>query len=306
MVVAFEEIKPVKTVPSFEDIRDVAEERRLLENFIFSNENWADTLPPNERATIDTLKLNDDQKNDIYDTAYFDDVFKTGPGVIGMFLPQLRKDFDFIPHKDNIPFDGRKRLSEAVKHGYRRGGIMMVKQLAGLAQQEVELGGRFRDWFWKKTPLGRKPDYIKGIEGKLKDWSDMMFAGVDEYYREYPEEAIRVAPELGYLATLKEYVTKPENLIQGILESAPLMMEGILGGAVGGTAGAIVLMGTPISGEVYSNARKEGTAPLPAFGQSSLTGYGEAAIESWTLSRKLGLLKNFKRLKAIIQMRKNV
>ena len=118
-----------------------------------SPDNWPDLLPPNERATLDTLGLDDNQKNDAYDTAFFADIFRTDPNDIDPFLPEFRKEFDFQPHKDNMPFDGRKRLSEAVKHGYRRGGIMMVKQLAGLAQQEVELGGRFRDWFWKKSIL---------------------------------------------------------------------------------------------------------------------------------------------------------
>ncbi|GAF71188.1 unnamed protein product, partial [marine sediment metagenome] len=43
---------------------------------------------------------------------------------------------------------------------------------------------------------------------------------------------------------------------------------------------------------------KEKTEPTPALAQALLTGMGEAAIEQWTLGRKLGLLKNFRKMVA--------
>lgn len=194
-------------------------------------------------------------------------------------------------------YKNTKTYVEALKHGYRRAGVMMTKQVAGLAKMEAEIGGKARGWLW--GALGReKPQYSKDIDAKLKEWSDMMLAGVNEYYQTHKEEAIQILPNLGYKDTLLQYVFEPKNLIQGIVESSPLMLEGILGTVFGGSAGGITTMAVPITGEVYAQAREEGTEPLPALAQSMLTGVGEATIEQWTLGRKLGLMKNFKKIVA--------
>lgn len=190
-----------------------------------------------------------------------------------------------------------KTYVEALKHGYRRAGVMMTKQLAGLGKIEAEIGGRARDWLW--GALGReKPQYSKDIDAKLGEWSEMMLAGVQEYYDTNKKEAIQVMPGLGYKDTLLQYVLEPKNLVQGIVESSPLILEGILGTVFGGAGGAITTMAVPITGEVYASARAEGTEPLPALAQAILTGTGEATIEQWTLGKKLGLLKNYSKMVA--------
>ena len=191
----------------------------------------------------------------------------------------------------------RKPFSTAIKHGYRQAGVMMTKQLAGMVQVEAEIGGAMRQRFW--SALGRKkPEYLRKTDKTLKEWSEMMLSGVDEYYRLHPEEAIQIEPGLGYFETLEEYITKPEKLAQGLITSVPLILEGILGTITGGAPLAIVAMAMPISGEIYADARKEDTKPLPALAQALLTGVGEAAIEQWTLGRKLGLVKGFRKIVA--------
>lgn len=190
-----------------------------------------------------------------------------------------------------------KTYVDALKHGYRRAGVMMTKQLAGIAKIEAEVGGMARDWLW--GALGReKPQYSKDIDEKLGEWSDMMLAGVQEYYQTNKKEAIQIVPGLGYRDTILQYVFEPKNLIQGIIESSPLILEGILGGVFGGAGAGITTMAMPIAGGTYAEARDEGTEPLPALAQSMLTGVGEATIEQWTLGKKLGLLKNFPKMVA--------
>lgn len=193
---------------------------------------------------------------------------------------------------------GSKNYVGAIKHGFRRAGAMMTKQLAGVAKMAGELTLPPLEERDKKVLFKSVRDW--GIEQseKLIGWSDMMLAAVEEYYRENKAEVIQITPGIGYWETLKDYITEPTNLVQGIVESSPLILEGILGNVFGGTAAAITTMSVPLSGEVYANARAEDTEVLPAMTQSILSGVGEAAIEQWTLSRKLGLMKNFKRLVA--------
>ena len=193
---------------------------------------------------------------------------------------------------------GSKNYVGAIKHGFRHAGAMMTKQLAGAAKMTGELTLPTPKAREKKVIFPEVRDW--GIEQseKLKGWGDMMLAAVEEYYRENKAEAIQITPGIGYWDTLNDYITEPTNLVQGIVESSPLILEGILGNVFGGTAGAITTMSVPISGEVYADARKEGTDVVPAMGQAIFTGTGEAAIEQWTLSRKLGLMKNFKRIVA--------
>lgn len=194
-------------------------------------------------------------------------------------------------------YQNTKTYVEALKHGYRRAGVMMTKQLAGLVKIEAEIGGMARDWLW--GALGReKPQYSEDIDATLKEWSGMMLAGVQEYYDTNKKEAIQVAPGLGYRDTLLQYVFEPKNLIQSIVESSPLILEGILGGVFGGAGGGITTMAMPITGSTYADARDEGTEPLPALAQAILTGTGEATIEQWTLGKKLGLLKNYSKMVA--------
>lgn len=211
----------------------------------------------------------------------------------------------------NKPIDVKKAMSEykdyysgaktyvgVLKHGFRRAGVGMVKGLAG----KVKLAGELT----LPTPKARAKKVIFpqvrdwGIEQseKLIGWGNDMGNAVDEYYRENKAEAIQILSGIGYRATLKEYITKPTNLVQGIIESSPLILEGILGNVFGGPAGAITMMSLPITGQVYADVRKEGTDVTPAFIQAVLTGTGEAAIEQWTLSRKLGLMKNYKAMVA--------
>jgi hypothetical protein len=193
-------------------------------------------------------------------------------------------------------YKGAKNYTGVIRHGFRRAGMWMVKGLAGKAKMVGELT--------LPTPKARRKKVLFpvvrdwGIEQseKLIEWSNMMLTAVDQYYQENKAEAIQITPGLGYVETLKEYVYNPKNLLQGLIESGPMILEGILGVTLGGPALGITAMALPITGQVYADARKEGTDVVPAFAQATLTGVGEATIEQWTLSKKLGLMKNFRKM----------
>lgn len=191
--------------------------------------------------------------------------------------------------------EGRKPFIKGVEHGLGRMGLGMVKGLAGIAKTGVELTGPMRERFWTSIGL-QKPQYQQRVDQFLKDWSTETSKAIDWYYENYPEEAKRHPP--GFEATLAAHVTQPEVLIQGIIETIPLILQGTVGTIVGGPVGGILAMTPMLSGMTYIDARKEGTAPLLAFAQALITGLGEAAIEQWTLGRKLGLAKNFRKMVA--------
>ena len=197
-----------------------------------------------------------------------------------------------------------KTWADTLIDGSHRMGVEMVKALAGQGKMTAEMfkQGEARRKRWVKRPMFLEK-YLPSVSkwanenaDQLLEWSDMMLVGVQGYYEEHPDEAPQVQPGLGYIETLKAYVTNPKALVQGLIESAPLMMEGVLGTLVGGTPLAILAMALPISGDVYADARKDGTEVLPAFAQAMVTGLGEAIIEEWTLGRKLGLFKNARQI----------
>jgi hypothetical protein len=200
-----------------------------------------------------------------------------------------------------VQFDKTKTWRDTIIDARRRMGVEMVKTLAGQGKMFAEFLEKERLESGKTVPTMRKyfpsvSKWAKENNDRLLEWSDMMLAGVEEYYKEHQDEMFETAPGLGYGETLKFYITHPKSLVQGVLESMPLMLEGILGSMIAGPAGAIAAMGLPISGEVYADARKEGTDVIPAMGQALLTGLGEAVIEEWTLGRKLGIAKNIRRI----------
>ncbi|GAI75881.1 unnamed protein product, partial [marine sediment metagenome] len=92
-----------------------------------------------------------------------------------------------------------KTLWEAVQHGWRQAGIRGVKGLAGLARAEAEIGGKFRKKFWETQRW--KPEYLEKMDKSLKEWSELMVVGVEEYYRQNPKEAMQLDEDAGFLAT---------------------------------------------------------------------------------------------------------
>lgn len=192
----------------------------------------------------------------------------------------------------------RKSMWQGLKHGYIGMNQLAAKSIGGLGRQLAEVKGIeasivdpvFR-WMFN---LPKDID----LDEMLVDLSDGLQKEIKREQKAHPEMGYAIDPEAGYSETLFQMVTRPENMIQGLVETVPLLLEGILGTMVGGPVGAVAAMGAPISGKVYQEARSEGTEVLPAFAQATATGTLEAYIEKWTLGKKLNLGKNFRRLVA--------
>ena len=204
------------------------------------------------------------------------------------FYEDLDREADMPPVK-------RKTFKQAISHGLERVDIASLKALGGLAKLEAEVGGDYRTKLWRMAGL-EKPGYSQRIDTALKEWSDATLAKVQDYYETHPEEAIQVDPDAGYWARLKDVVIHPEKLVQFTVESVPLILEGLIGTMIAGPVGGVLAMAQPIMGDIYADARAEGTAPLPAYAQSIFTSYGEAAIEQWTLGKQLGLAKGIREI----------
>ncbi len=207
------------------------------------------------------------------------------------------KDVGLLPK----PLMPMKPLKEVLIHGHKGAGNLMIDWLSNIAEQESEVGGKVRTWFWNK--LGRdKPGYLEKMDETLGRWGKEMQTALQVYIKEHPEEQKRIPENADFWTTLGTYTTRPDVLAQALIENSPLMLIGGAGHAIAGAPASISLMGIPLSADIYSDARKEGTAVLPAFMQSALGGYGEAAIEEWTLGRKIGLAKSIGKIKGVPRM----
>jgi len=244
----------------------------------------------------------DETKARMENSLYYSIIFNELPEVTYNLVDELnkiafKKPIDVMKatrdYKDY--YQGRKKYMASIEHGLKNLGVRLLQVPVGAAKMEAELGGKVRDWQWKTLLKRDKPDYLKKMDKTLADWSDTMYAAIGEYYRENKAEMVDILPGAGFVGTLREYAARPELFVQSLVESMGMVLEGTAGTLIGGPAGGIIAMGIPLSFEVYPDVRATGTEELPALAQSMFTGMGEAIIEQWTLSRKLGLMKNFKK-----------
>lgn len=173
----------------------------------------------------------------------------------------------------------RKGVKEAVGAGLSQAGIRGARSVAGTAEAAGEL--------------------VRA--DKLAEWGRLMAEAADAYYVENPDEAMQLISGRGIVGTTYQFITRPEMIVQGVVETVPMLLEAWLGHITGTKAaqvigkGARVLpwagrvtgMGTEIFGNVYHDARKAGTPPGPALAQATLTSTIEGMIEEFTLSKKV-------------------
>jgi len=203
----------------------------------------------------------------------------------------LKADRDAFGINRGIDYKG---FGEATKHAYKQAAVGMVAEVSGLARAMGELRS------------GWSAGQVEWAEN-LNDWGEMMYAGVEEYYREHPEEFIQAKGD-GFWDTTFEYLSHPVAIYQGVLQSSPLILEGVAGGMVTGGAavglgagvktvkftswlGRVQGMAVPITGRKYSELRAMDVVPSRALPQAFITGQAEAIIEEWTLGKKLKIFK---------------
>lgn len=246
-------------------------------------------------STFDTF--DDETKAKIENSILYSSISNSDPNDVFGYTDEINEQIYGTPsnvaakNKSKKTYEDTKSWMKTIKDGYDNAGVGMVKGVAGVTLAMAELNKKL----W--NAIGReRPQIIEDIATNSEEWSNMMRTGISQYYKENPDKMIELDPELGLIDTLKEYATRPKVLIQSLIESAPIMLEAGLGTITAGPAGGITVMATARSGEVYSDARAEGTEVLPAFGQAVLTGTIEAGIEQWTFGKKLGLAKNMSKL----------
>jgi len=234
---------------------------------------------------------------DIFDeisrpTDIFDEIStSTGPEQVPTrqdrdkeFLDMASKQWHYTPViKDD-------RVKKAITQGFERAGVGMVESLAGAARMEAEVGGALRDKMWKTIGIDR-PEYSKKLDKSLLNWGKTYDAAVQTYYKENADKGVPIEGET-FVQQSWDVLSHPTKLLQLGIESVPLMLEMAL---PGGTA--IAAMDT--AGKTYSEARRDGNDPNTAMARSILTGVPEALIERWTFNKKIGLFKNFGKLKGM-------
>lgn len=204
--------------------------------------------------------------------------------------------------RNKIGQSRRKSFVDAIGHGAMNTYQNTQKFVAGMGRMVTEtLGGSWKGFsgFGLADPAFR---WMFGVPRDadlaqtMADLSNAVSQDIKDSQIEHPEMGYAIDSDAGFVETLKQMVTRPENMAQGFVESVSMLLEGALGTMVAGPVGGGVAMAIPRSGEVYQNARASGTGVLPAFAQAIATSSIEAAIEEWTLGKKITLGKNINRV----------
>lgn len=213
---------------------------------------------------------------------------------------------NWIPGFENAPKSFKQQLSDS----WDRAGITGVKSLIGWTRWLAEDAAKISPFAqgFKISPVGLATQFffgkqIKEVKDNLLNWTDEMSFAADQYLYEHPEIRSEIEKSLvgkgdsGFLATVKVMKERPWVISEGTMESVPLVLESIAATELAGPSAwnqhvaRIIAMAAPRFGEIYDTARNEGTKPEDATLQALFTSIGEAAIEDWTFSRKLGLFR---------------
>lgn len=187
----------------------------------------------------------------------------------------------------------RKGLGEAVSAGFSQAGVRMAKSVAGIAQAM----GEFADKLPKR--------YDSDTASQQAEWGRMMAEGADLYFAEHPDEAQQLQPGTGILGTVWQFISRPELIVQGVVETIPMLAEAWLGHITGTKtaqvigrgakalpiAGRMAAMAPEIFGVTYSDARQNNKTPEQALGEAFFTTVGEVALEEWSLEKKIGIFR---------------
>lgn len=193
----------------------------------------------------------------------------------------------------------RKSFKGAVRDAYEQSGNRMVKSLAGRAQLIGEVGTKLDNLLKSNTPESQH------LKSDLTEWGEYMAMAADQWYAENPESQLQIEPGTGFIGTTAQYILHPENILQGTLETVPMLLTAVLGHITGTTvakkvgfgtkflpwAGRVAGIAEPEIGEEYANARAQGLEVGKALAQSYTKAYTRAIIEEWVLGAKVKIFK---------------
>lgn len=310
----FDELRAKSERPDFgrilvprEELPGVWKYDKQLDQLLGNNEYELEDLVPLDvrfrfGQIVGMTEKPDRTKAKMGNSLYYSIIFDRPPEITFNLLDELNEiafrepiDVEQAMKRYSDYYTGQKKYMTAVTDGLKNLGVKLLQVPVGAAKVEAEFGGKVRDWLWGNIFKREKPEYLKEMDKTLAEWSETMYEAIGEYYRENKDQMVQIVPGTGFRGTLFQYAKQPQAFVQSLVESMGMILEGVAGTLIGGPAGGIIAMGIPLSFETYPDVRAKGTEPLPALGQSIFTGMGEAAIEQWTLSKKLGLMKNFKK-----------
>ncbi len=193
----------------------------------------------------------------------------------------------------------RKTFKQSVKDAYAQVGNRQVKSLAGRAQLIGEVGIKLDRLLKANTPESQQ------LKSDLSEWGEYMAMAADTWYAENPESQLQIQPGTGFLGTTAQYILHPENILQGSLETVPMLLTAALGHITGSAiaekvgfgakflpwAGRVAGIAEPEIGEEYTNARAQGLDVENALAQSYTKVYTRAVIEEWVLGEKIKIFK---------------
>lgn len=193
----------------------------------------------------------------------------------------------------------RKTFKQSVKDAYEQSGNRLVKSLGGRAQLIGEVGIKLDRLLKANTPEAQQ------LQKDLAEWGEYMAMAADVWYAENPESQQQIQPGTGFLGTTAQYILHPENILQGSLETVPMLLSAVLGHITGTTiagkvgfgakflpwAGRVAGIAEPEIGEEYTNARAQGLDVENALAQSYTKAYTRAVIEEWVLGERVKIFK---------------
>ena len=308
-----------EVVPVAGKFGQIESNQELLEQFITSDNRVLDLVPQEQAAfagsILNSLENPEDDEAKMTNSLYLADLFNITPEEAlllhdGLAEAMLNKDtvpaIEFL--KEIKKFEIRRKTAiETLIDGYHTMGINMVKGVVagpvraigelGLTPEAIKASKEVFDAF------GIEPNL--NLNKKLAEWGALMNEAADVYLQEHPEEASQIIPGKGFFGTAKQYLQRPEAILQGAVEATPMLLEAYLGHITGTAAAKYVGWGqklfpwmgrvqgiaAPITGQTYADTRAAGTPIELALPQALLTGQIEGIIEEWTLSQKIKVFK---------------
>jgi len=180
---------------------------------------------------------------------------------------------------------GRSLSSAASKTGVYAAGAGIIEGGVGLAKMYTENFKNAQKRMYDSMDLP-VPEAAEKQLSSVQEWVNQWESNLDWYKRAHPEDFLQLE-ESGFKGVTKELFSNPIKLVKGAVQSLPLMLEGML-------PGGVVLMASQAAGQHYMAARDEGNEPETAALRAWMTAVPEAAIERFTLGKKIGLFKNMK------------
>ena len=174
---------------------------------------------------------------------------------------------------------------------------MLQKMPTERAIQLMQKPGLYETTLGKKKQFGLYEELdtiLKSGEKKLAEdlinWGQKTKFEVSSYLKEHPELAMQLdAKDLS--GCYEEIFSKPEMLVQGLIESSSMMMEAVVGTTLGGPIGGTIAMMPEIFGDVYLEAIDDGESHITATIHALVDSYLEARIENWSLGKDIHFAK---------------